>query len=86
MDKVGLEDESERYVQVDLEGPGAGDALLGLGFPNAPDPDGVVKIEGVEEALIAAAAGQRGLSGSGYRLLVPSDSWEEIWGGWRVRG
>ncbi len=85
MDRVTLEDESERYVQVDLEGPQAGDALLSLGFPMAPDLDGVVRIENAGEALIAAgalllAAGQRGLSGAGFRLLVPSDSWEELRG------
>lgn len=76
MDKVWLEDESQRFVQVDLEGPQAGNALLGLGFSMIPVLDGVAMGEIGGEA--GFATGQRGLSGTSYRLLVPSAGWEAV--------
>lgn len=76
MDKVRLEDESQRFVQVDLEGPLAGATLLSLGFSMTPGLDEVAMGETGGEAVIAN--GQRGLGDTGYRLLVPSIVWNEV--------
>jgi folate-binding protein YgfZ len=67
MDKVNAQDVSAGYAQLDLEGPASGEALAAFGFARPP------KLDEVERAEIAGrpcwAIGQRGLSGSSWRLL-----------------
>ena len=73
MDKVRLEDESQRFIQMDLEGPGTGEAVQKLGFPSIPELDGVA-IAQIETSTLCAVR-QRGLSEASYRLLIPSEAW-----------
>jgi folate-binding protein YgfZ len=75
-DKVQLEDESDGYIQADLEGPKAGEALVALGYPTVPEIDGVAFAD--LDGSRWAANGQRGLSGVGIRLLIPAENWGEV--------
>jgi len=68
-DKVWLQDASAEYAQVDLEGPRAGEVLLELGLPAIPDIDGIAQVE--IDGTVLRVIGQRGLVGTGWRLLMP---------------
>jgi folate-binding protein YgfZ len=67
MDKVALADASAEVWQVDLEGPGASQALVRLGFQSAPLLNEVARLDLQRGGLVAI--GQRGLAGLGFRLL-----------------
>jgi len=69
MDKVSVTDLSAEYAQIDLEGPQAIDQVTRLGFDRAPGLDEVVPGNREHESLRVIA--QPGLTGTGYRLLVP---------------
>jgi folate-binding protein YgfZ len=70
MDKVSLEDASPEYAQLDIEGPQAGAVLQRSGFSSIPGMDEAARVEisGHPARLI----GQTGLTGAGYRLLLPA--------------
>ncbi len=72
MDKVRLEDASAGWTQIDLEGPEAGGVVESLGIGPAPQTDHVQA--GQLEGISVQAIGRRGLSGIGYRLLVPAEA------------
>lgn len=75
-DKVSLADASLEFAQVDVEGPRAGLILQGLGFSWLPDLNGVevAEIGGQVARLIC----QPGLTGAGFRLLVPAQLSETV--------
>ena len=70
MDKVTLSEASAGFFQADLEGRRAGELLAGFGLP--------LELDRVAEGEIAGervrAVGQRGLAGSGCRLLAPAQA------------
>lgn len=72
MDKVVLADATAEVWQIDLEGPGASQALGRLGFADIPGLDDVAWIDHGGGRL--AAIGQRGLAGVGFRLVVDTAS------------
>ena len=75
-DKVSLADASLEFAQVDVEGPRAGLILQGLGFSIIPYLDGVAAVEiGGQAARLIC---QPGLTGAGYRLLVPAQLSETV--------
>lgn len=69
-DKVHLEDASLEFSQIDLEGPGAPEAMNSLGFGMTPQLDEVLTIA---DGTAVIAVGVRGLTGLGVRLVVPAD-------------
>lgn len=71
-DKVSIDDLSGEYAQVDLEGKGAAAYLSKLGFSSTPILDEIASAQlGTNEVW---AVEQRGLTGSGYQLILPSSS------------
>lgn len=70
MDKVSVVDLSVEFAQIDLEGPGATKWLTELGIGIAPKLDEIVSVD--MDGLPLRILGQPGLSGQGYRLLVPA--------------
>ena len=72
MDKVSVEDLSGEYAQVDLEGKLASACISKLGFSSTPILDEMVRAQLGADEIWAVA--QRGLTGSGYRLILPSSS------------
>jgi folate-binding protein YgfZ len=75
-DQVTLEDQSQAFAQVELEGPQAQAALAGLGLEGAPEPGEVqaVPCSGSELKVI----GRPGFTGTGYRLLAPAGIEEDL--------
>ncbi|HLA98616.1 MAG TPA: glycine cleavage T C-terminal barrel domain-containing protein [Anaerolineales bacterium] len=71
MDKVSLQDLSQEYAQIELDGPNAGALLRKLGFEHAPELDEVI-LARFNEAQIRAI-GRRGLIGKGYLLLAHAE-------------
>ncbi|HND33295.1 MAG TPA: hypothetical protein PLA94_25025, partial [Myxococcota bacterium] len=69
-DDVELEDLSEQWLQLSLQGPGAGELLQQLGWPR-PET-GFIEVEGVK-----IAARRRSRAG-GYDLLVPVEEAEAV--------
>jgi len=84
MDKVALADASAEVWQVDLEGPGAGQALVRLGFQSAPVLDEIARVDLPRGWL--AAIGQRGLAGLGFRLLAEASVRGELEDGLAAAG
>jgi folate-binding protein YgfZ len=76
MDKVTLVDASQAYVHIDLDGPLAGQNLQRLGCQEPPNTDECRLFQ--VDTLTVRAIGQRGLSGSGYRLLLPAEGREAL--------
>lgn len=77
MDKVTIEDRSQNFVQIDLDGPQAGKALVELGVENLPEVDHIARTEiaGAKVTLI----GQKGLAGEvGYRLIFPKSKSDTV--------
>ncbi|MBC8504968.1 MAG: folate-binding protein YgfZ [Anaerolineales bacterium] len=75
-DDVSLEDHSQDYAQVIVEGPRSSDVLSTLG-ENLPELDEVsqVDVEGVSIRII----GQPGFDGFGYRILLQNASCEKVY-------
>ncbi|MGW8249681.1 MAG: CAF17-like 4Fe-4S cluster assembly/insertion protein YgfZ [Anaerolineales bacterium] len=69
-DRVHLEDASQQFSQIDLEGPRLRQVMQKLGFERAPEVDEVLEADWQDSAL--KAIGQRGLMGLGVRLIVPA--------------
>lgn len=72
MDRVTVTDASATVAQIDLEGPHAEAVLHALGVIQTPALDQVIlaTICGVPTRVI----GRKGLTGFGYRLLVPAEA------------
>lgn len=68
MDNVSLEDASGEWVQIDLDGPQAGDVLSQLGVTDVPGQGEVIMIDDGVQII-----GRAGLAEDGYRLLAPAD-------------
>lgn len=75
-DQVKVADVSSEFVQLDIEGPKAPSLLSKLGIAGAQE-EGLVYEWKLDGALVRAIT-QRGLSGLGYRLLIPTHSSEEV--------
>jgi folate-binding protein YgfZ len=69
-DQVALEDLSQAFTQVELEGPQAQAALAGLGLEGAPEPGEVQAV--FFSGSVLKVTGRGGFSGTGYRLLAPA--------------
>ncbi|OGO41416.1 MAG: hypothetical protein A2W36_03810 [Chloroflexi bacterium RBG_16_58_14] len=76
MDKVTLVDASQAYVHIDLDGPTAGQTLQRLGCQEPPNTDECQSFQ--VGSLTVRAIGQRGLSGVGFRLLLPVEGSETL--------
>ncbi len=76
MDRVTVTDASPTVAQVDLDGPGAGAILHAMGMAQAPVPDQVVST--VISGMPVRVIGRQGLTGLGYRLLVPVNALETV--------
>lgn len=76
MDKVKVEDASSSIIQLDLEGAQAAQFLQEAGIPQPPRPDEVVagEIEDIPVRII----NQKGLVGTGFRLLGNQESGAEL--------
>ena len=76
MDKVKVEDASSSIIQLDLEGAQAPQFLQEAGIPQPQRPDEVVagEIEDIPVRII----NQKGLAGTGFRLLGDQESGAEL--------
>jgi folate-binding protein YgfZ len=73
MDKVTLKDASSSFMQIDLLGPGASQVIQQWGVKQANDRDALHKIK-INEGPIQVLQ----LRSFGFRLLVPTESTEDI--------
>ncbi len=69
MDKVSVTDLSAEFAQIDLEGSQAAGHLTRLGLEHTPELDEVLSWDW--DGANLRVAGQPGLAGTGYRLIVP---------------
>lgn len=76
MDRVAVTDMSAEFVQLDLEGPKAGEVLQRLGLAMPPATDGVATFVG--PAGEVWVIGHRGLRGPGFRLIAAATEAEAM--------
>jgi folate-binding protein YgfZ len=76
MDKVDVVDSSAEWAHLNVEGPLAATVLRDIGLAEAPSLDGVATFA-LNDVLVSVI-GREGLAGTGYRLLVPVSSSEDI--------
>ena len=76
MDKVTLVDASQAYAHIDLDGPTAAQTLQRLGCQEPPTTNECQLFQ--VDTLTVRVIGQRGLSGIGYRLLLPAEGRETL--------
>ena len=72
MDKVAIQDQSQRFAQFQLDGPGAPRVLAALGLAQPPALDAIADFRIGDASL--RVLGQRGWAGSSYRLVIPAET------------
>ncbi len=73
MDKVTLEDASSSFMQIDLLGPGASEVIQIWGMEHSTEDEELHRIK-INEKPIQVLR----LRGFGYRLLIPTESTQDI--------